>query len=106
MDKEIEMIVYKLESVGSGIDRYGWTYAGLVDGGYDMDSRVHLDDIEQDDDWFNGLSDKDRRIVLAIATQRWSFLKSSRRAMREGLYSLDQNRDLHDMVDPFTGAVV
>jgi len=100
------MIVYKLESVGSGIDRYGWTYAGLVDGGYDMDSRWHLDDIEKDGEWFECLSDKDRSVVEAIAKHRWSFIVSGREDLGEGLYSIDGNRDLHDMVDPFTGAIV
>jgi len=94
------MVVYKLESVGSGIDRLGWTYAGLVDGGYDMDSRVHLDDIEPDGDWFEGLSDKDRSVVEAIA--------KNRRDDRMDLYTIDFDHDLgvRDLTDPFTGELV
>ena len=61
----------RLESVGTVIDVDGVTYPMLAGGGYDPDEGVHVDEIEEDGDWMNNLSDADRSFVdLALILAR------------------------------------
>lgn len=55
----------KLESVGTLIDKETLqTYAMLVDGGYDEDSEMHVDDCCEE--WHESLSEKDLMLIKSI----------------------------------------
>ena len=58
--------IYALESVGTVITSDGMTYPMLREGAYDSSNGVHLSDIESDGDWFNNLSDADRRTFFRV----------------------------------------
>ena len=64
--KEKERGMTNLESVGTGIDTDGMTYAMYENGGYDYANARHVSDIEPDGDWMNTLSTKDREVVRRI----------------------------------------
>lgn len=61
------MEITNLESVGTGIDTEGMTYAMYENGGYDYDNGIHVQDIELDGDWMNALSSEDKEVVRRIA---------------------------------------
>ena len=60
------MAFYYLESVGCFLDAdSGLTYPALTDNTPDLANPVHLDDIDEDDEWFTTLSAADKAAVEA-----------------------------------------
>lgn len=53
---------FHLKSVGCIIDKYGYTYSRLVNGGFDPDTRCNVSDIEVEE-WFDSLSKEDLIMV-------------------------------------------
>ena len=56
------MNIFKLNSVGCVIDKNGITYSMYADGGYDIDSGCHVNDIENDE-FFKALNRGELSIV-------------------------------------------
>ena len=59
------MNLVNLDSVGCVVDENGVTYPMLVDGGYDEDGGIHINDIEEEY-WFESLSDEDLAVIEDI----------------------------------------
>jgi len=62
-------MIYELHSVGSVIDTETlFTYPMLVNGGYDKNQNVHIDDI--DIEWLHSLSDEDFGTINELINKR------------------------------------
>lgn len=54
-------MIKKLNSVGCGIDKNGIVYPQLQNGEYDLEMGNHISEI--DNEWFEQLSEQDKKIV-------------------------------------------
>lgn len=67
---ETDTTLESLESVGCVIvtegKGIGMTYPMYVDGTHDEEMGVHLDDIDEDDDWFYSLNSEDNSVVQDV----------------------------------------
>jgi len=62
-------MIHELHSVGSVIDTETlFTYPMLVNGGYDKNQNVHIDDVC--DEWFHSLSDDDFGTIDYLINKR------------------------------------
>ena len=62
---------HNLDSVGTYMRADGWCFPMTIDGGYDDDEGVahHIRDVDPEDDgyeWWQSLSDDDRKVVEAV----------------------------------------
>ena len=67
---EVDETLSPLESVGCVLvtegKGIGMTYPMYVDGTHDEGMGVHLDDIDEDDDWFYSLNSEDNSVVQDV----------------------------------------